>query len=734
MPMTRIRPEGGRPDTSADPMDGEVQRLRDLLQVVDAVVWEADAHSGGFTFVSPRVEDMFGYTVRECVLEPDFWADHIHPDDRERVVAVCRNAVAEGRDHELEYRVAAADGRTLWIQDTRRVIRDAAGCPTHVRGVLVDVTAHKATGAAQAGLVVELTRAQEQMAALLEIAKDICGTVDRDVILDRVQRRTAALLPCDRVVTYYWDSQTKAFRAIACYGLETELLEDALALEFHLGDPIINRLADGQTVVLNDAAAQGLVPPELLGRFGIRALIGVPLMTRGRILGAFVAASTQEGSGFVAGQAELLESIARQVAVAIETTALYQTQQQEAQISAALARVGQEMISSLDTPVLLERLCQLTTEALGCDCSHTLLWEPREQAFIPVSAYGYPPELWEAIRTVKLPPSLFGDSLAALDREEVRQLAAADLPNAPLVSLAAEMGITVSMGTALRRGREMIGFHVACYRGRQEPFTAQQERMARGIAQMASLALANARLVEELERAARLKSDFVATMSHELRTPLNVIVGYNALLLDRVYGNVNVEQRDILRRMERSAYELLELINATLDMSRLEAGRLPLDLHDVSLPDFFAEIDSETRGVRDKPGVHFTWRIHPQLPRIRTDPLKLKVVLKNLIGNAVKFTEQGRVTVSAQPRDSWLEFAVADTGIGIAQDAQEYIFEPFRQGDGSTTRRYGGVGLGLYIVRRLLDVLHGSISVDSQPGRGSTFRFAIPLITPEAES
>ena len=730
--MGRIRPEGGRlirVESNAELADVEGQRLGDLLQVVDAVVWEADAKTSRFTFVSPRVEDMFGYSVQQCMSEPDFWVNHAHPDDRDHVVAICHSAAAAGRDRQLEYRVVAADGRALWVHDTCRVVRDPSGRPTLLRGVLVDITARKATAEAQARLVSELTRAQEQMAALLEIAKDISGTVDRDVILDRVQRRTAALLPCDRVVTFYWDPETRVFRAIARCGVP-----HALALDFRLDDPIANRLAEGEAVVIDDPATQQLVPPELLKHFGIEALIGVPLMTRGRILGALVAANTQPGDSFTASQVELLESIARQVAVAIETTTLYQNQQQEAQISAALARVGQEMISSLDTPVLLERLCQLTTEALGCDCSHTLLWEARERAYIPVSAYGYPPELWEAIRTVKLPPSLFGDSLATLDQEEVRQMAAIDLPNAPLVSLASQMGITVSLGTALRRGREMIGLHVACYRGRKEPFTPQQERTARGIAQIASLALTNARLVEALENAARLKADFVATMSHELRTPLNVIVGYNALLLDRAYGDITTEQRDILRRVERSAYELLELINATLDMSRLEAGRVPLDLHEVSLPDLIAEVDGETRSLREKPGVRFAWRIHPQLPRVRTDPLKLKVVLKNLIGNAMKFTEQGRVTVSAQPLEGWLEFAVADTGVGIAADALQVIFEPFRQGDGSTTRRYGGVGLGLYIVRRLLDILHGSINVDSEPGRGSTFRFMIPLITPEAES
>src|SRR5215470_3778685 len=261
--MGRIRPEGGRlirVESSAELADVEGQRLGDLLQVVDAVVWEADAETSRFTFVSPRVEDMFGYSVQQCMSEPDFWINHAHPDDRDHVVAICHSAAVAGRDHQLEYRVVAADGRSLWVHDTCRVVRDAAGRPTLLRGVLVDITARKATAEAQARLVGELTRAQEQMAALLEIAKDISGTVDRDVILDRVQRRTAALLPCDRVVTFYWDPGTRVFRDIARYGVPTALVPDALALDFHLDDPIANRLAEGEAVVINDPATQQLVP------------------------------------------------------------------------------------------------------------------------------------------------------------------------------------------------------------------------------------------------------------------------------------------------------------------------------------------------------------------------------------------------------------------------------------------------------------------------------------------
>jgi signal transduction histidine kinase len=229
-----------------------------------------------------------------------------------------------------------------------------------------------------------------------------------------------------------------------------------------------------------------------------------------------------------------------------------------------------------------------------------------------------------------------------------------------------------------------------------------------------------------LERASNLRSEFVATMSHELRTPLNIILGYVDLLLEHAFGTLAPEQTDALRRMEKSARELLELINATLDLSRLEAGRMTLEVRETHVPDLIHEIDVETRPLQEKPGFNFVCHVPPSLPPLHADPLKLKVVLKNLVVNALKFTDQGSVMIDVYCREGGVEFCVADTGIGMAPEALPIIFEPFRQADGFKTRRRGGVGLGLYIVRRLVDMMGGSISVDSELGRGSIFRVWVP--------
>ncbi|MGH9427661.1 MAG: sensor histidine kinase, partial [Terriglobia bacterium] len=257
-------------------------------------------------------------------------------------------------------------------------------------------------------------------------------------------------------------------------------------------------------------------------------------------------------------------------------------------------------------------------------------------------------------------------------------------------------------------------------------FTPQQRRLAIGISQFASLALENARLLEQAESANRLKSDFLATVSHELRTPLHIILGYKDLLLEQTFGPLTADQVTTLRRLERSAQDLLELINSTLQVGRLETGKLPLELKEVEVPALITEIQTEMWDLCQQDGLQFEWQVASMLPLVITDPGKVKVVLKNLIGNAVKFTEAGKIIVSVQAQRGGVEIQVIDTGPGIASEDLVNIFEAFRQGEHVLTRRHGGVGLGLYIVRRMLELLGGVVSVESTLGRGSTFSVWLP--------
>jgi signal transduction histidine kinase len=206
---------------------------------------------------------------------------------------------------------------------------------------------------------------------------------------------------------------------------------------------------------------------------------------------------------------------------------------------------------------------------------------------------------------------------------------------------------------------------------------------------------------------------------------MSVILGYQELLLDGAFGALEGTQAEPLRRAHRSAAELLDLVNATLDLSRLETRRVPLVLQDVALARLLDDVAAEVAVPAEKSELRLFWNPPPDGLAMRTDAVKARMVLKNLVGNAIKFTERGRVTVAAHARAGGVELSVSDTGIGIATDDQRSIFEPFRQVD--PARRYGGAGLGLYIVKRLLDALGGRVSVESALGQGATFRVWLPL-------
>ena len=390
-----------------------------------------------------------------------------------------------------------------------------------------------------------------------------------------------------------------------------------------------------------------------------------------------------------------------------------EAREEEARITAAMTQVGQTLMAELGSPTLMNSLCQVSAEVLGCDLSHTLLWQEDEQVFRPIAGFGNTPEEKQAEQVISIPCSLLQPLLSRLDQDDVVQ------EFSPAIS---RLRAATQLCMALRHGRDLIGIQVVSRRGDDRSFGTTEERIARRIAQLASLALNHVQVREDLERSSRLKSDFVATMSHELRSPLNIIMGYTDLLLAGDFGPLSLEALDPLARVAKNAQELLSLIEATLDIGRLDKEQVPLDLQPVCLADVVGEIACE---LEPKAEVVVICDVSPDLS-LRTDPVKLKVILRNVIANAFKFTETGTVTVTARASHVGVEITVSDTGVGIAAQVLPVIFDSFRQGDPSTTRRFGGTGLGLYIVRRLLSILAGTITVESELGCGSTFRVWIP--------
>jgi len=233
---------------------------------------------------------------------------------------------------------------------------------------------------------------------------------------------------------------------------------------------------------------------------------------------------------------------------------------------------------------------------------------------------------------------------------------------------------------------------------------------------------------EQAEFTSRARKEALDIVSHELRTPLNLIGGYAQVLKDRTLGEVNAKQEEALSKILRQSDNLLSTVNSVLDMARIEAGELSVVLEEIRLPDVFQGLRLYYDASLGKP-VSMRWLIPSELPTIRSDKAKLTIVLQNLINNAIKFTDHGQIEVSARhfAEKKSVEIEVKDSGIGIPQEALPVIFEKFRQADNSSTRNYGGVGLGLHIVKAFTEALGGSVAVASQPGKGSTFTLSLPV-------
>jgi signal transduction histidine kinase len=254
-------------------------------------------------------------------------------------------------------------------------------------------------------------------------------------------------------------------------------------------------------------------------------------------------------------------------------------------------------------------------------------------------------------------------------------------------------------------------------------------------ATQSALAIQNARLfgeveekTRELEVANRHKSEFLANMSHELRTPLNAVIGFSEVLLERMFGEINAKQEEYLNDILGSGRHLLSLINDILDLSKIEAGRMELELAAFDLPQ---AIDNALTLVRERAtgrAIALRVAVDERLGEFRGDERKIKQVLLNLLSNAIKFTpEGGRVEVRAEPVDGHVELSVSDTGVGIAPADQEAVFEEFRQVGTDYAKKREGTGLGLALARRFVELHGGRIWVKSAPGEGSTFTFSLPV-------
>ena len=399
----------------------------------------------------------------------------------------------------------------------------------------------------------------------------------------------------------------------------------------------------------------------------------------------------------------------------------------------ALGEVSRAIGSTLDLRAVLDSIlahaCQLADSGGGA----IYVYDPVRRQFDLEAGYRMGEDLIAAVREhpIRLGDALIGQCAERREAVQIDDLTKA--PPHPLFDLHLQAGVRALLAVPLVHQHELIGALVV-RRKRVGAFADDTVRLLQSFAAQSAVAIQNARLFRELEQksreveaASRHKSEFLANMSHELRTPLNAVLGYAELIQDGIYGEVPAKMQVVLERIQANGRHLLGLINDVLDLSKIEAGQLKLETADYALRDVVQTVQATTESLAAAKKLGLRIELPDVLPPARGDERRIAQVLLNLVGNAIKFTEAGEVIVSVAVDETTFEIAVTDTGPGIPADEQQKIFEEFHQIDSSATRKKGGTGLGLAISKRIVELHGGRIWVESEPGRGSSFRFVIPI-------
>ena len=595
----------------------------------------------------------------------------------------------------------------------------------------------------------ELQESLEYQTATSEVLKVISRSPNElQPVLDTILKTAQQLCHSDRAQFFLLENGK--YHPVAHKGTDPKfanfLRDNPISAEAGTPSSTGRAARERRTIHVPDVAADAEVARWHLERGAAgKSLLSVPLIRDGLAIGV-ITLGQMSVRPFTEKQIELVKVFADQAVIAIENTRLFeevQARTRELQESLQQQTATADVLKVISrSPLQLQSIFNTLVEAAArlCEADTCGITRQKGTSHYHVAQYGYPPGLFDYLKSLPMPSgraSLVGRVL--LEGRTVQIADASTDPDYRLTEAQRMGGYRTLLGVPLLRQGCVIGV-LALTRSKVQPFTKRQIELVTTFADQAVIAIENTRLfeevqertrelaktVEDLEIASQHKNQFVANMSHELRTPLAAILGYAELIQEGFYEPQGPKSLDALTRIRSNGKHLLGLINTVLDIAKIESGQFTLNMAEYALESVVETVRSATESLAQNKKLALTTEVTRSLPIGLGDEQRLTQVLLNLVGNAIKFTDEGEVRVAAKAVNGHFRVSVADTGPGIPEQEQKRIFDQFHQIDSSLTKAKGGTGLGLAIAKQIVEMHGGRIWVESTVGKGSTFQMEIP--------